>query len=66
MSQEDLNFRALEEIKVVLSKINLAFNKNEAFIPIETKQTNDDEEEKDDNIDAAKIWAKQQKQSLAK
>ena len=66
MRQEDLNFRALEEIKVVLSKINLAFKKNETFIPKETKQTNDDEEEKDDNIDAAKIWAKQQKQSLVK
>ena len=60
------DFRALEEIKVVLSKINLAFKKNETFIPKETKHTNDDEEEKDDNIDAAKIWAKQQKQSLAK
>ena len=47
----------------MLSKINLAFKKNETFIPKETKHTNDDEEEKDDNIDAAKIWAKQQKQN---
>ena len=55
-----------EKINLELSKMNLAlapFNKNE-----ETKDMNGEQydDEKDDNIDAAKIWAKQQKQSLAK
>ena len=53
-----------EKLNLELSQINRGLS--EIYTPKETKDTNDVEEEKDDNIDAAKIWAKQQKQSLAK
>ena len=59
MSQEEFE-KICSAFKIAF---NQTFNKNETEYP---KETNDDDDEKDDNIDAAKIWARQQKQSLAK